>query len=892
MTAAIVQTAEGSTASGASAVVTAAFGSDVTAGNVIDLFFSADSSSVQSITIEKDSGTATIDTVGAAIDTVDLTASSPFRHLARYRVLVTGSGSLTMKATYGQTFHAINLGIAEISGLDGTTPFTSGKVAHAGASVATGNTVSSGLITPPSAPGIMIAWGFCVYGTAAPNAGDSATLVDKYWATYGSGGTTQCLSLIYKNYSSTSDIAGVFTAVANFSLMYSVAALFNEPTDPLPSSGSLTLSGAAPTVLVPTTVSPSAGALSFSGNAPSLTTPSQISPSVGSLSLTGYQASIPSGEVTIEGVEYIAPTGAGEYTGGTLTVPSAATAIYVFFSGGNGSSSTEITAITLASNSPGKQLNATTKANSDTSVSSIAADSIRCGIAAWRTSVVGTGSKTLSLTWANAPSDGANAADRLWNICVVYVSGGDVSSDSSLWNAGVAQAADWNLGSVANTIASVSASNGDLALVHDSGFGTLPDAPSGWNSELANPTSNSNYAARISSKTATGSYSVSSQGAAWDALTSIAISLAASGTSLQPSVGSLSISGLAPVIYNNVFIQPISASMLLTGANAILLGTIQTATGSLSLSGNSPQVVADGVIEPVSGALTFTGLQGVLQTFVSTQVGSLSISGQQAQILGDVTLQPSTATLNLSGAQPTFGGLLTVQTGSLSISGIQPIQELGVPSPIPGTLTLTGLQAALVTSLSIQPTAGSLVLSGNASQVLSGSVVKPSAAGLIITGATPNIGEQPTIQPIVGTLAMTGVVPTLTIPGFIQPTSGVIDFTGNEAILGSQILVQPATASLAINGIEPALTEQFVIEPTLGSLSISGMQPGVLASQWISATVGNIFVNGLSPALTFGVLTPQSGSLTLNGRTVSVNVYDPNSSVNGFGPGRRMRLWL
>ena len=236
--------------------------------------------------------------------------------------------------------------------------------------------------------------------------------------------------------------------------------------------------------------------------------------------------------VILDGYQALNPgSSAGGYTGGTITIPSDATAVYVFYNGGNGLSSTLVTSITLNGIAPGLALQPTQAMYSSGSLGAIVATTILNGVAAWRTSVVGTGSQTLSLTWANAPSDGTTASARGWDIIAIFTKGGDVSADSRLWDAGVSQAADFGLLTTPNTIASVAANSGDLALVHDVAYAVLPSAPSGWTAYGTVPLTITNFPATVSSMTATGAFSVATTGAAYDTITAISIPAASVPTS-------------------------------------------------------------------------------------------------------------------------------------------------------------------------------------------------------------------------------------------------------------------------------------------------------------------------------------------------------------------------
>lgn len=229
------QLASGFTVRSASAVVTTgtngfSLGGNVTAGNYLDLIHLAvGAETTQTLTIAKASGTATIGTIGDPIQYLNITGTDS-REIRRYLIPITGSGSLTMQGTYGETLRDFQIAMQEFSGLDATTPFTTGKVATGNANVATGGTIGSGNITPTVQPGVIVGWGWIKTSNgAAPTQGSGNTLISNLlWPDLGTGGTVPSLALQWRVFSSLSALASDFVAVAHFSDTYALAAVFND----------------------------------------------------------------------------------------------------------------------------------------------------------------------------------------------------------------------------------------------------------------------------------------------------------------------------------------------------------------------------------------------------------------------------------------------------------------------------------------------------------------------------------------------------------------------------------------------------------------------------------------------------------------------------------------
>lgn len=115
-------------ASGATATVSAAFGSNVTAGNVIVLSVQWTSATNTLTSITQSAGTATIGTVTIFANDFNVSSISA----AEAWIPVTGTGSLTLLTTLSGNSLKNVIGW-EVSGADGTTPVN----AHTGQRVAT-----------------------------------------------------------------------------------------------------------------------------------------------------------------------------------------------------------------------------------------------------------------------------------------------------------------------------------------------------------------------------------------------------------------------------------------------------------------------------------------------------------------------------------------------------------------------------------------------------------------------------------------------------------------------------------------------------------------------------------------------------------------------------------
>ena len=166
-------------------------------------------------------------------------------------------------------------------------------------------------------------------------------------------------------------------------------------------------------------------------------------------------------------------------TGQSITIPSDATAVYMFWSYWNATVGGGLLSVTLNSASPAQTFENTTTANLTAT-----------GVAAWYNP--STGSQTLDVAWDLSPTEGAT--------CIVaYVKGGDTTA----WTDADADHND-STNAVTVTLTTVV---DDLVLKYDQKAGaTAPSTSASWSS--AQTTTNNGESARLSYISAAGTTQV------------------------------------------------------------------------------------------------------------------------------------------------------------------------------------------------------------------------------------------------------------------------------------------------------------------------------------------------------------------------------------------------
>ena len=243
---------------------------------------------------------------------------------------------------------------------------------------------------------------------------------------------------------------------------------------------------------------------------------------------------------------------------------------------------------------------------------------------------------------------------------------------------------------------------------------TLPSSPAAWTKGTDIPTSGGKLVTAYLLGQGAGTYSASwaTAGTSDDGYASIAVISATSsgGTSLTPTQGTLTLSGLAPSLFQQFF----------TTAGA----------GTLALTGYAPSVTIGGSVSrtPTQGALSLTGL-----------APTVSVSGNVA---------------------------LTPGAGSLSLSGLAPGLSLGLPAIGAGTLTLTGYAPTVtISGQTATPATGSLSIQGYAPKLTLQTFLTPNAGTLVISGFSPAVGAPVVAAPSPGVLSLQGYAPSVVNSG-------------------------------------------------------------------------------------------------------------------------------
>ena len=430
-------------------------------------------------------------------------------------------------------------------------------------------------------------------------------------------------------------------------------------------------------------------------------------------------------------------------------------------------------------------------------------------------------------------------------------------------------------------------------------------------------------------------------------------------TVLTPSAGSLTLTGNQPIIQMSVV--PSAGSVTITGDTSALSVSLIPNVGSLTLTGQTPTLTTATLITPNAGSLTLTGQTPTLlgTEFITPNAGSLTLTGQQVTVSTGATttnITPNAGSLTLTGG-PTvlaFGIVIGTAVGSGGIffdmgfdfratTGFVTDPAFGVPalgeifphtytnangdsvnagwdSHISGGLDrLSTNDARLaganydntehdVATLTIDLSSGSVPGAGDyAIDLAAGDAlvargydsvtVKDNTTTLITFSGTNsaandffdatgtslgpfNSGAAWTGTPVTKTFATTtakfsfaGLGGAGLVAHFRLTKAGgsgsSLDVTGQTPTEILTTVIQPNAGSSTIAGQTP--TQSITITPGSGTLTLTGFPPSLGNNPNIAPSSGTLTLTGNQPTLQMSVV-PSAGSVTITGNAPALSV--------------------
>lgn len=189
----------------------------------------------------------------------------------------------------------------------------------------------------------------------------------------------------------------------------------------------------------------------------------------------------------------------------------------------------------------------------------------------------------------------------------------------------------------------------------------------------------------------------------------------------------------------------VSVAIPLTGGGGVDV-TVTPTVGSVTVDGLAPTVERGAGATPDAGSVTVTGLAPDLSvgSDLTIGLGSITIDGLAPDATGSATSTTATGSVTVDGLAPdmSFGSDLTPDVGSVTITGLAPDVTAGGGvsiTPDLGQVNVTGLAPTLELWATIDTLTGSVVVGGLAPDVSAGSSSDSGTGSVIIAGIAPTV---------------------------------------------------------------------------------------------------------------------------------------------------------
>lgn len=275
-----------------------------------------------------------------------------------------------------------------------------------------------------------------------------------------------------------------------------------------------------------------------------------------------------------------------------------------------------------------------------------------------------------------------------------------------------------------------------------------------------------------------------------------------SGTSVNPSAGSLTFSGATSAVVKNTIPRPAESSLALTGATPAVSSSgnqsVSVAAASFALTGVAPTITQQTFTWyslPAPGGYDSNSILAG-QTYPA---GSwLRVISDFAHIIANYAVGPLQNNIN------DYATAETGYTGSDSAT-----YQIKTPAGSTSNYTVT---ATISGSIGLGPATASLSLGGSTSTVTAtnNKSVAPNSIAMIFTGATPTLsGINQSASPSPASLNLAGATSTVTATAnqTVTPTTRAVAFTGatSSVSVGGNVSVSPSTAALAFASLTPQI---------------------------------------------------------------------------------------
>ena len=362
--------------------------------------------------------------------------------------------------------------------------------------------------------------------------------------------------------------------------------------------------------------------------------------------------------------------------------------------------------------------------------------------------------------------------------------------------------------------------------------------------------------------------------------------------------GTITLTGQAPSAEVSYAIGIPSGTITITGEapTADLSYAISIPSGSISLTGQALQALVATNIDIPTGAITLTGEAPALRVGIAIAIpsGSITLTGEAPTTLTPVNIDVPAGAIVLTGQAPSaeVSYAIGIPSGSISIAGESPQALVAVNIGIPaGAVTITGETPSAEQSYAISIPAGAITISGQQPDVRVGLMIDVPAGVVTITGEAPSAEQSYAIAIASGAISLTGEAPALSIDYRIDVPAGSIAITGHAPTITGDIQIAIPAGAISITGEAPSVQLDIAIGIPAGSITLTGQQPSIAGSIQIDIPDGAITLAGHAPSgeVSYAISIPEA-TISLSGQaptitqTQAIAIPAGSISITGQAP--------
>jgi hypothetical protein len=336
------------------------------------------------------------------------------------------------------------------------------------------------------------------------------------------------------------------------------------------------------------------------------------------------------------------------------------------------------------------------------------------------------------------------------------------------------------------------------------------------------------------------------------------------GQAVTPGSASMQAAGASSSIVHFDSITPgTKPAMVITGKAPVMVRgrTVVPAAAQVSIAVVAPVRVTDHARAPVAGAVAIApAAPDATQSSIPGSGVAVAL-GQVPAITVGIVRVPSSGLVATTGGQVADAGDAPRAPGaaSLSIAGAAP---LVVRSTVPNTagVSAQGKAPVIVRGAVVFPATGTASATGYASQRLTDNARAPGAGTVASVGAQVTAQRGAVVTPAVGAVAATGRQGVAPSAYELTPGTGAAVL---QSIAGGDfegLVITPARAQLVATGYVP--TPGYERTPGAAALALASTAPRTAFDRYITPAVSQVSVTGRQGAAeTSAVVTPGSGSI-------------------------------